>query len=140
MGQSNEEEDRSIGNIAPFAVPAPVQSGGPQQIDNTTAGSSRSSVNTDDNIGSAAPSVVNEGDEQRDLPPPVPKAGGARAFGTYRPPSWGAETPPESALSLTVLKGGVEVDSVRLQDKTRFLFGECVVGSLAAAQQVFAKL
>ncbi|CAM9250797.1 unnamed protein product [Scytosiphon promiscuus] len=72
------------------------------------------------------------------LPPPPPKiistavaSSGAknaqlreiRSSG-YKPPSWGlTEAPEASGLSLTVLKGGIEVSSISLDNRTHVLLG-----------------
>lgn len=68
------------------------------------------------------------------LPPPPPKAGGCgvgerTAAGSsgagYKPPSWGlTAAPTASGLSLTVLKGGIEVASISLDNRTHVLLGE----------------
>lgn len=63
------------------------------------------------------------------LPPPPPKNYGvAKAAPTgesYRAPSWGLNEAPEaSGLSLTVLKGGIEVNSISLDNRTHVLLGE----------------
>lgn len=68
------------------------------------------------------------------LPPPPPKKSDAVAGGvakaaptgeSYRPPSWGlAEAPEASGLSLTILKGGIEVNSISLDSRTHILLGE----------------
>lgn len=68
------------------------------------------------------------------LPPPPPKKSSAVAGGvkkaaptgeSYRPPSWGVKEAPEaSGLSLTVLKGGIEVNSISLDNRTHILLGE----------------
>lgn len=69
------------------------------------------------------------------LPPPPPKKSGAvvsgapkaapTAGGSYRPPSWGLKEAPEaSGLSLAVLKGGIEVNSISLDNRTHILLGE----------------
>lgn len=72
-------------------------------------------------------------DGSTSLPPPPPKTadsliGGrlkAVASGGYKPPSWGLTEPPgASGLSLTVLKGGVEVCSISLDNRTHVLLGE----------------
>ncbi|CAN0454393.1 unnamed protein product, partial [Ectocarpus sp. 12 AP-2014] len=49
----------------------------------------------------------------------------AVASGGYKPPSWGlTEAPGASGLSLTVLKGGVEVGNISLDNRTHVLLGE----------------
>ncbi|CAM9682849.1 unnamed protein product [Ectocarpus fasciculatus] len=71
-------------------------------------------------------------DGSTSLPPPPPKTAGglnggglkAVASGGYKPPSWGlTEAPSASGLSLTVLKGGVEVGSISLDNRTHVLLG-----------------
>lgn len=64
------------------------------------------------------------------LPPPPPKVESSRqsnpaAGGFYKPPSWGVvEAPEASGLSLTVLKAGVEVNNISLDNQTHVLLGE----------------
>lgn len=78
-----------------------------------------------------------KGDGTLLLPPPPKKSGAvtsgvAKAAPTgasYRPPSWGLEEAPEaSGLSLTVLKGGIEVNSISLDNRTHILLGELFFG------------
>lgn len=76
------------------------------------------------------------------LPPPPPKKSGVLASGvakaaptgaSYRPPSWGlTEAPEASGLSLTVLKSGIEVNSISLDNRTHILLGELYFGWLCA--------
>lgn len=68
--------------------------------------------------------------KEDNLPPPPPKVETSRqsnpaAGGFYKPPSWGVvEAPEASGLSLTVLKAGVEVNSISLDNRTHVLLGE----------------
>lgn len=90
------------------------------------------------------PSAPDEAEGDRSLPPPPPKvatnqqdnaggkaaSGGGGGGGGYKPPSWGLTAAPESSgLSLTVLKGGIEVNSISLDNRTHVLLGEiCCLG------------
>lgn len=64
------------------------------------------------------------------VPPPPPQVSSSQrsnpaAGGSYKPPSWGVVKAPEaSGLSLTVLKSGVEVNSISLDNRTHVLLGE----------------
>lgn len=49
----------------------------------------------------------------------------ARSGLSYKPPSWApTQAPTDSGYSLTVLKGGVEVNSIPLDNRTHCLLGE----------------
>ena len=84
------------------------------------------------------------------LPPPPPKKSGASAGknsagvskdGRYKPPGWGLTVPPEaSGLSLTVLKGGIEVSSISLDNRTHILLGELIFDALCASDVGFPHL
>ncbi len=86
------------------------------------------------------------------LPPPPPKKAGASGGagvakgGSYKPPSWGLTDPPEaSGLSLTVLKGGIEVSTISLDNRTHILLGEffdggvCTYGVFPAAIRMYLR-
>ena len=135
-----------------FPAPAPVIIAGQQAIKNTdvSAPPNRTlttqqspSVSTTD---SAPKTEENQHPEPTaggggvSLPPPPPKvasgrdssgggkeaaAGRGGGGGGYKPPSWGVTTAPDaSGLSLTVLKGGIEVGNISLDNRTHILLGE----------------
>lgn len=77
----------------------------------------------------AAPAAATDGGASILPPPPrvagAPPGSSSSSSGSYKPPKWGlAEAPEASGLSLTVLKGGIEVSSISLDNRTHVLLGE----------------
>lgn len=51
----------------------------------------------------------------------------------YEAPSWApTEAPTDSGLSLTVLKGGVEINNISLDNRTHWLFGKLLCNRILA--------
>ncbi|XP_054018401.1 kanadaptin [Dryobates pubescens] len=55
--------------------------------------------------------------------PPLPRPAAAPAAPRYEEPPWGSRPPADAGYGLEVLKGGVVLGSVRLQDGSWFLVG-----------------
>ncbi|CAM9243574.1 unnamed protein product, partial [Ectocarpus sp. 12 AP-2014] len=120
-------------------VPAPITATGMRAGEtgddgNSSAATAGSSAAVSPPLDKAQQSALDSAkDGSASLPPPPPKTAGglnggglkAVASGGYKPPSWGlTEAPGASGLSLTVLKGGVEVGSISLDNRTHVLLGE----------------
>lgn len=101
-----------------FPIPAPIlSSNDPPDM-----------VNKSSTATTAAPAVQGA-NKSVELPPPRPKVAGGKSGGGYRPPSWApAVAPTDTGLSLTVLKGGVEVNTISLDNRTHCLLGEACKG------------
>lgn len=86
-------------------------------------------VNNASTAATAAVPAVQDTSKSVELPPPRPKVAGGKGSGGYRPPSWApAVAPTDTGLSLTVLKGGVEVSTISLDNRTHCLLGEACKG------------
>ena len=116
--KNTSEKSRSTDGVAQetSSMPPPVPT---KSITNNNNGNKAAALATGDG-----------GEELLPPPPPVKKRDGAGqdgvgGSGKYVPPSWGLTTAPTSTgLSLSVLKGGAEVGSISLDNRTHFLFGE----------------
>ncbi|CBN74145.1 conserved unknown protein [Ectocarpus siliculosus] len=122
----------------PPPVPAPIIVAGTRAKEtgvdgNSSAATAGSTAAVSPPLDKAQQSALDPAkDGSASLPPPPPKTAGslngdgvkAVASGGYKPPSWGlTEAPGASGLSLTVLKGGVEVGSISLDNRTHVLLG-----------------
>lgn len=122
-----ENEDRGGEDVGSTTVPPSSSTAAAQPLADSTPNSQG-----EGGVKKSEPTAATEGGTS--LPPPPPKRSGASGgthgagvskAGSYKPPSWGLADPPEaSGLSLTVLKGGIEVSSISLDNRTHILLGE----------------